>query len=687
MSTQHQDLFSVAAAAAAPAPSPRARLTTLIDAIAAADVAYHSNDTPIMDDATYDAMRSEANILAIEHPEIGAQLNRVGAAPSETFSKWRHRKPMLSLDNVFDPEGFASFLDGVRRFLGCGPAPIPIIAELKIDGLSISLCYERRCLVRAVTRGDGEEGEDVTANIKTIRDIPHALPDDAPDLIEIRGEIYMAKADFLALNASQERQFANPRNAAAGSLRQMDPSVTASRQLSMFAYALGATSAPVSTTHSGYLERLGAWGFKTNPLSRVISEHEAGAFQSEIDEQRGSLPYDIDGVVYKVNDLLMQDRLGVTGRVPRWAIAWKFPAEKAKTRLRNIEIQVGRTGALTPRAVLDPVNVGGVVVSYATLHNEDEIARKDFRIGDLVEVQRAGDVIPQITRSIAEHRPGNVVPFTFPDTCPVCGSIAVRPDGDAVRRCTGGLTCPAQTVERLIHFCSRPAFDIEGMGEKTVIEFHSLGWLRSPADIFALPDRVLDIAALEGWGGTSARNLSDAIMSRCHIGLARFIFALGIRRIGEQNAKLLARHYESYRTWREQMTLARDQASEARADLVAINGIGPSIAQDLVGFFDEPHNIYLLDQLEAVLSIEDEIMTGGGPLLGKTVIFTGTLPTLSRPAAKARAEAAGAKVTDSVTSKVDFLVCGESAGSKLAKARKLGITIMDETEFLERLGG
>ncbi|MBU6426601.1 MAG: NAD-dependent DNA ligase LigA, partial [Rhodospirillales bacterium] len=637
-------------------------------------------------DAEYDALRREAEAILAAHPEWrddAKALAQVGGKPASGFKKVIHRTPMLSLDNVFDAEEFAEFIARIRRFLGLKDEALEFVAEPKMDGLSISLTYEHRQFARAATRGDGTEGEDVTANILTLESLPRELPNDAPDFIEIRGEVYMTKADFLALNASQERQFANPRNAAAGSLRQLDPSITAKRKLSLFAYAQGETSKPVAQSHWDYLETLRRWGFAVNPLSRLVKEAGTETFQAEMGAERAALPYDIDGVVYKVNDLALQNRLGFVGRAPRWAVAWKFPAEKASTVLEDIEIQVGRTGALTPRARLKPVNVGGVLVTYATLHNEDEIARKGVRIGDVVELQRAGDVIPQI---LGVFKRGDGQPYKFPDHCPVCGSLAVRVDDDVVRRCTGGLTCPAQVVERLIHFCSRGAFDIEGMGEKTVREFHDAGLLCGAADIFGLPAHEGEIAKREGWGEVSAAKLSAAIAARREIGLARFIFALGIRRIGENNAKLLARHYGSYAHWKEAMLAARIIGSDARLELGSISGIGPAIAQDLLAFFAEEHNLATLERLEAGVRVQEEHAAAiDSPLAGKVMVFTGTL-TMARPEAKARAEALGAKVTESVSKKTDFVVVGEDAGSKAKKAAELGIEILSEQQFRNLAG-
>lgn len=669
----------------------RRHFDALMGKIAEANTAYHTKDAPVITDAEYDALRREANALLAEHPEFGDAaevLEEVGAAPAAGFRKIRHSVPMLSLDNAFGAEDFADFCAKIRRFLGLDEAPLEFVAEPKIDGLSISITYEGRKFLRAATRGDGAEGEDVSQNLLTLQALPRVLPEDAPEKIEIRGEVYMTKADFLALNESQERKFANPRNAAAGGLRQLDAGITAKRKLSLFAYAQGESSTPVATTHWGYLRKLEEWGFSVNPLSRKITEAEAEEFQSEIGIARAGLPYDIDGVVYKINDLALQTRLGFVGRAPRWAIAWKFPAERATTTLLDIEIQVGRTGALTPRARLTPVNVGGVLVQHATLHNEDEINRKDIRIGDTVELQRAGDVIPQIIRPLLELRPGDAAPFVFPAHCPVCGSIAERDIDEAVRRCTGGLICAAQITERLIHFCSRGAFDIEGMGDKTVVEFHEAGLIQSAPDIFKLPAHEKEISEREGWGRTSAAKLSAAIEARRTIPLPRFIYALGIRRIGENNAKLLARHYGSYGNWRESMLAATEIGSDARLELGSISGIGPAIATDLAAFFSEAHNLETLDALDEFLTVTEAPGVGAAdsPLAGKTIVFTGTLATLARPEAKAKAEALGAKVTESVSKKTDFVVVGTDAGSKAAKAAELGLTILTEAQFREIAG-
>ena len=674
-----------------------AELERLAREIAHHDRLYHERDAPEISDAEYDALRRRNAAIEARFPELirsDSPSNRVAVAPETGFAKLRHRVPMLSLDNAMDATEFGDFVARARRFLGrAQDEPLALVAEPKIDGLSINLTYENGRFLRGATRGDGTEGEDVTANLRTIKSVPDKLKGKAPALIEIRGEVFMTKADFLKMNEAQakagHRLFANPRNAAAGSLRQLDPSITASRPLALFAYAQGESSEPVADTHWRYLQRLREWGFQVNPLSRRLkSEDEAAAFQAEIATERSGLGYDIDGVVYKIDDLRLQTRLGFVGRAPRWAIAWKFPAEQATTLLRGIDIQVGRTGALTPVARLEPVNVGGVLVQNATLHNEDEIARKDIRIGDTVVIQRAGDVIPQILSVVRERRPKGARSYKFPEVCPVCGSHAVRPPGEAVRRCTGGLICEAQRVERLIHFVSRPAFDIDGLGEKTMREFYQEGWLHGPADLFRLPKREQEIAEREGWGAVSARNLARAIEARRRIPLSRFIYALGIRRIGEVNARLLARHYASYANWRHEMAAAAMPGSEARAELDAIVGIGPAIAEELADFFGEQRNVKTIDELAAQLTIEDAERVEGADseFTGKVVVFTGTLETMTRPEAKARAEALGAKVTDSVSKKTDFVVVGTDAGSKARKATELGVRTLSEPEWRAMAG-
>jgi DNA ligase (NAD+) len=672
-----------------------AELAKLAAEIAHHDRAYHQKDAPEITDAEYDALRRRNASIEARFPSLirpDSPSSKVGDAPESGFAKLRHLVPMLSLDNAFDAGEFAEFCARAKRFLG-RTEPLVLVAEPKIDGLSINLTYEHGRFTRGATRGDGTEGEDVSANLRTMRAVPSRLHGHAPALIEIRGEVFMTKADFLALNEAQAaagaKVFANPRNAAAGSLRQLDARITASRPLSLFAYAQGESSEPVAVTHWEYLERLRSWGFAVNPLSRrLASEAEAEAFQTEIGLARSGLGYDIDGVVYKIDDLALQRRLGFVGRAPRWATAWKFPAEQATTVLRDIRIQVGRTGALTPVAELEPVNVGGVLLARATLHNEDEIARKDVRIGDMVVLQRAGDVIPQIVSVVLDRRPAEAVPYVYPEVCPACGSHAVRPPGEVVRRCTGGLICPAQRVERLIHFVSRGAFDIDGLGEKTIQEFYAEGWLHGPADLFRLPEREAEIARREGWGKLSARNLSRAIEARRRVPLERFIFALGIRRIGEANAKLLARHYGSFANWRAQMLAAREIGSDERLALGSIIGIGSAIAEELTDFFGEPRNVATLDELAAELTIEDAapVENAASAVAGKTMVFTGTLETMTRPEAKARAEALGAKVTDSVSKKTDLVVVGADSGSKARRAVELGVRTVTEQEWREMAG-
>ena len=661
------------------------------------DRLYHEQDAPEITDAEYDALRRRNAAIEARFPLLirdDSPSSRVGGAPESGFAKVRHRVPMLSLDNAMTAGEFAEFCARARRFVGlAADAPLAFVAEPKIDGLSISLTYEDGRFVRGATRGDGTVGEDVTANLRTMNSVPARLKGRAPAMIEVRGEVFMTKADFLKMNevqaATGQKVFANPRNAAAGSLRQLDPKITAARPLSLFAYAQGESSEPVADTHWHYLRRLRDWGFMVNPLSRLLrTEAEAAAFQTEIAVERSGLGYDIDGVVYKLDDLKLQTRLGFVGRAPRWAIAWKFPAEQAMTVLRDITIQVGRTGALTPVARLEPVNVGGVLVQNATLHNEDEIARKDIRIGDTVVLQRAGDVIPQIVSVVVDQRPKDARPFVYPEVCPVCGSHAVRAPGEAVRRCTGGLICEAQRVERLIHFVSRPAFDIDGLGEKTIREFYEEGWLHGPADLFRLPAREAEIAERDGWGKVSARNLARAIEARRRITLERFIYALGIRRIGATNARLLARHYGSFANWRAEMAAAAEPGSEARAELDNIIGVGPAIAEELAEFFGEARNVATLDELTAELSIEDaaRAQTAGSEIAGKTLVFTGSLETMTRPEAKARAEALGAKVTDSVSKKTDIVVVGGDAGSKARRATELGVRTVTEAEWRAMAG-
>ena len=674
-----------------------AELERLATEIARLDRAYHELDDPLATDAEYDALRQRNAALEAEFQDLvrpDSPTRRVGSAPAGGFAKVRHRVPMLSLDNAFAPADFAEFCARARRFLNLPPdAPLGFIAEPKIDGLSISLLYERGRLVRGATRGDGAEGEDVTANLRTIPTVPQTLHGTAPALIEVRGEVFMTKADFLALNAAQAaagaKVFANPRNAAAGSLRQLDPAITATRPLSLFAYAMGEASEVVAETHGGYLDRLRGWGFQVNPLSRPVADEAAAeAFQADAGLARAGLGYDIDGVVYKIDGLALQRRLGFIGRAPRWATAWKFPAERAVTVLENIGIQVGRTGALTPVAWLAAVNVGGVLVTRATLHNEDEIARKDVRRGDTVVLQRAGDVIPQIVEVVLDRRPPGTAPWEPPETCPACGSLAVRPSGEVVRRCTGGLACPAQAVERLVHFVSRTAFDIEGLGEKTIQEFFDLGWLTGPASIFHLQAHRDELLTREGWKARSVENLMRSIEVRRSIGLDRFIYSLGIRRVGETNARLLARHYTGFTEWRARMLAATVVGSDERLALGSIIGVGPALAEELAGFFTEPRNVQALDDLAAELHIEDNVRPAAatGALAGKNLVFTGTLETMSRTEAKARAEQMGARVTDSVSKRTDLLILGADAGSKAKKAAELGVATISEVDWRELAG-
>ena len=664
----------------------------LADALHAHNVAYYQDDAPMVSDAEYDALFQQLVALEAAFPELKTEdspTQKVGAAPSQGFAKIRHAIPMLSLGNAFDDEDVGEFMARIRRFLSIGDdEPLEIVGEPKIDGLSVNLRYENGVFVRGATRGDGAEGEDITANLRTIGDIPEKLAGNAPGIAEIRGEVYLPKSAFRALNETQQANdakiFANPRNAAAGSLRQLDSAITAQRPLRMFAYSWGEFSADVADSQWEFLETISAWGFQTNPISRLCTSlEEVLRLYHDIGEQRAQLDYDIDGVVYKVNRIDLQRRLGFVSRAPRWAIAHKFPAEQATTILKGIDIQVGRTGSLTPVARLEPVTVGGVVVSNATLHNEDEIARKDVRIGDTVVIQRAGDVIPQVVRPVLEKRPQSAVPYAFPTTCPVCGSEAVRDVDEAVRRCTGGLICSAQSVERLKHFVSRNAFDIEGLGAKNITAFHEDGLVNGPADIFRLAEKRDTLLERDGWGDQSVDNLLAAIDERRKIGLDRFIYALGIRQIGQATARLLARTYGTVDAWRAAMTAAQDREGEAYQDLLNIDGIGASVAEDLLAFVHEDHNRQVLDDLEDALEIEAVAApSSDSTLSGKTIVFTGTLEKMTRSEAKARAEALGAKFSGSVSSKTDLLVAGPGAGSKARKAAELGIETIDEDGWI-----
>jgi DNA ligase (NAD+) len=685
-------------------------LAALAREIARHDKLYHGKDEPEISDADYDALVARNRAIETRFPQLiraDSPSRRVGAAVAEGFAKSRHGEPMLSLDNVFSPEEFSDFCKRIRRFLGLSEdEALAFVGEPKIDGLSINLLYENGVFIKGATRGDGAEGEDVAANLLTIPSLPRKLAPPFPAQIEIRGEVFMEKADFLAFRATQEKAAearevrraageklgdaivipANPRNAAAGSVRQLDARVTATRPLKLLAYAMGAASEAPAETHHAFLDELRRWGFAVNPLSRRLeSEDAAESFQADIGAARAGLAYDIDGVVYKLDRIDWQRRLGFVGRAPRWAVAWKFPAEQAVTKLLDIEIQVGRTGALTPRAVMEPVNVGGVVVRHATLHNEDEIARKDVRIGDTVTLQRAGDVIPQILGVVLEKRPADAQPYAFPLNCPACGSHAIRDGEDVVRRCTGGLICPAQTTERLRHFVARRAMDIEGLGEENIQTLFDAGLIKSPADIFRLHQKRETLAGFEGWGERKITKLLEAIEARRSVALERFIFALGIRRIGEQNAKLLARHYHSLEAWRAAMIAAHIIGSEAREELGSIQGIGPAIAEELVEFFAEPRNLTALDDLAAEVAPlpVEEASAADSPFAGKTMVFTGTLEQMTRDEAEALAERLGAKVTKSVSKKTDFVVVGADAGSKATKAAELGVKTLSEAEWIE----
>jgi DNA ligase (NAD+) len=680
-----------------------AELERLATEIAHHDRLYHQQDAPEISDADYDALRRRNNEIEARFPELiraDSPSRRVGATPAAGFSKVTHSIPMLSLENAFDEQDVRDFFAGVRNFFRrpedvarVAEDKIGVMAEPKIDGLSAALRYEHGRLVLGATRGDGITGEDVTANLRTLSTVPKQLSGHGwPDVIEVRGEVYMEREGFFAVNAEREAAgepvFANPRNVAAGSLRQLDPTITARRPLNFFAYAWGEASAPFAATHDEALRRFSEWGFTVNTRSRLcVGVNAVLEFYHEIAADRAELPYDIDGVVYKVNDLSLQQRLGMVSRAPRWALAHKFPAQQAQTVLEKIDIQVGRQGTLTPVAFLTPITVGGVVVQRATLHNEDEIARKDVRVGDTVIIQRAGDVIPQVVSVVLERRPANSEPYKFPDKCPRCQSLVVREPGFVARRCTGGLICPAQAVERLKHFVSRDCFDIEGMGSKHIAEFWEDKLIRGPGDIFRLT--ADQIVGREGWGELSANKLVAAIDDRRRITLDRFINALGIPQVGQATARLLARHYGSLAHWREEMDAAQAEESPARAGLLDVHGIGADMAADIIGFFAEPHNRALLDDLTTqvtVLDYEAPSRAAASPLAGKTIVFTGGLESMSRSEAKARAEALGANVASSVSAKTHYVVIGADAGSKATKAASLGVTMLDESEWLKLAG-
>ena len=690
----------------------REELARLADLIGAANIAYHQSDAPQISDAEYDALKRRNSEIEGRFPHLkrsDSPSDQVGAPVSDGFSKVTHAVRMLSLGNAFDDQDMFDFQERIQRYLGTDQG-IAFTVEPKIDGLSLSLRYEQGKLTVAATRGDGAVGENVTENARTIQDIPHEIQN-APDVVEVRGEVYMSHADFADLNARQSERggktFANPRNAAAGSLRQLDANITRERPLRFFAYAWGELSEPLAPTQQGAVARLAEFGFQTNPLTMRFDTMEAALEHYRlIEAQRATLGYDIDGVVYKVDDLALQSRLGFRSTTPRWAIAHKFPAELAWTRLLGIDIQVGRTGALSPVARLDPVTVGGVVVSNATLHNEDYIQGrdsngdpirdgKDIRVGDWVQVYRAGDVIPKIADVDLSKRPDDAVPFVFPDTCPECNSPAVREEGDAVRRCTGGLICPAQAVERLKHFVARKAFDIDGLGAKQIEMFFAdpILPINEPADIFTLQARdSANLARLknrDGWGDKSAQNLFAAIDDKRTIGFGRLLFGLGIRHVGEAAGNLIAARYGNWAEFTHAMDQAQDQTSDAYADLIAIDGVGQVMAQSLLLAFAPGPERDGIDRLVAHLTIQDaeKPKTDGSPIAGQTLVFTGTLERMSRAEAKARAESLGAKVSGSVSAKTDLLIAGPGAGSKAKKAADLGIKTIDEDQWIDMITG
>jgi DNA ligase (NAD+) len=683
----------------------KAELKRLAQDIAEHDERYYQHDAPTISDADYDALRIRNAAIEAQFPALvraDSPSARVGSKPARGFAKRRHAVPMLSLDNAFSEQDVTDFVDRIRRFLRlAADEPIAFTAEPKIDGLSLSLRYEHGELVSGATRGDGLEGEDVTANVNTLEDIPKQLKGrHVPAHCDIRGEVYMTKSAFLKLNERQEaagkQVFANPRNSAAGSLRQLDSSITASRPLGFFAYAWGEMSELPAETQSGMLDWFARVGFKTNPLmQRCRSVEELLAFHHEIELKRGALDYDIDGVVYKVDRLDWQERLGFVSRTPRWAVAHKFPAEKATTVVRDIEIQVGRTGALTPVAKLEPVTVGGVVVQNATLHNADEIKRLDVRIGDTVMVQRAGDVIPQVLGVIDEKRPHDAKSYHFPTKCPcplhtpVVRDVTATGEEGAVARCSGEFACPHQRMEHLRHFVSRRAFDIEGLGEKQIALFYENEWVTEPAEIFTLEARnnKIKLEEYEGFGDTSVRNLFNAIDARREISLERFIYALGIRHVGETTAQALARGYGTWEAFHDAARAVAAGDDDARGDMDALDQIGTTVIDSIAAYFGERHNVKKVEQLaEHVTIVDAERPRADSPVAGKTVVFTGSLEKMTRDEAKAMAERLGAKVAGSVSKKTDIVVAGPGAGSKLAKAKEFGVEVLDEDEWLRRVG-
>lgn len=671
------------------------QLEYLAKEIEKADIAYYQNDAPYLDDAAYDKLRRLNDALEAKFPALirnDSPSKRVGAMVKSEFKKVELSVPMLSLADIFSEEELKDFIMSIKRFLNSSD-DIIFTSEPKMDGLSFSALYVNGIFTRGSTRGDGKIGEDITENLKAIRGFPLFLNKEAPEVFEVRGEVFMSKADFLALNQKNEEEhkktFANPRNAAAGSLRQLDTRITKERRLSFLVYTWGEVSEIRWKSQVEFLEYVKELGFPVNPYNKVCrNEQELLNSFETLMENRADLPYDIDGIVYKVNDLELQKRLGFLTRTPRWAIAHKFPAEQAITRLNNIRVQVGRTGALTPVADLEPVNVGGVLVSHATLHNEDEIKRKDIRIGDMVIIQRAGDVIPQVVSVLTEKRSTELPEFQFPTVCPECGAHAIREEDEAVRRCTGGLSCPAQAVERLRHFVSREAFNIEGLGDKVIDEFYKEGIIKTPYDIFTLEERnkpadlfsasqSLNLENREGWGKKSVSKLFDAINKSKSISLQKFIYALGIRQVGTATAYLIAKHYHTFTAFMSAMVQQDLQL------LVSIDGIGPAMAKDIVEFFKEEHNLAVINDLLSVISIEEfeGITNTTSEIFGKTIVFTGTLTTLTRSEAKSKALAFGAKVAGSVSTNTDYVVAGENAGSKLKKAQELGVKVITEEEF------
>jgi DNA ligase (NAD+) len=687
-----------------------AELTALADELAAHDVRYFQDEAPTISDGDYDALKRRNAEIEARFPHLvreNSPSRKVGAARASSFAPVEHGVPMLSLDNAFSDDDAREFDARVRRFLRLGEDPVAYTAEPKIDGLSASLRYERGVLVQGATRGDGRVGEDVTANLKTVGDIPHRLAGKGwPDLIEVRGEVYFGHDDFAALNAAAEaagqRTYVNPRNAASGSLRQIDPSITAQRGLHFFAYAWGLLGAPFAETQWEALTAFGRWGFKVTPQARQVSGVD-GLLEAyaEMERLRPHLGFDIDGVVYKVDRLDWQQRLGFVSRSPRWAVARKFPAEQARTILNAIDLQVGRTGAVTPVARLTPVTVGGVVVENATLHNADEIARKDIRVGDTIIIQRAGDVIPQIVGVVPQERPADAMPFEFPTHCPcplatplardVQGKDAEgNPIHGVIRRCTGEFACPFQRIEHLIHFCSRRAFDIEGLGIKQLQAFFDEKLIQEPADIFRLATNGVALAGLrvrDGYGETSIRNLVAAIEARRTIPLDRFILALGVRHIGETTAVGMARAYGSSAAFLEAMDKVASGDAEAIAELDAIDQIGEAVIEAAAAYFGEDHNRRIVKELTDQLTIEDaERPKTDTAVAGKTIVFTGSLERLTRDEAKAQAESLGAKVASSVSKKTDIVVAGPGAGSKLKTAAELGLQVLTEDEWLALIG-